>query len=292
MCEAATQDITRNQGGQCSVARGRTPPRSFLASAMKERIYYHRAYKTLAGPRRASILVLCLLAGGLSLAILLLHQEILQRFVWVAGEALHRCGVQAEVRAWPFLPPLVEDLPILDAVCVFPSRQLALAHFLVSLLVVLGAPQLRRLPRALTVYVVFLALLNAASAAFLLLAPQLYPYDIADFSLLYLGIELGIWVLTPLLLAWVLGPLPGAAVLKILLAAATAAYAMLFGAVRYAAFLYLLNELTILPMAALFFALGPLVDFVYLVAIYSLYVNLVALRLRSHPEAWRWLFSS
>jgi len=33
-------------------------------------------------------------------------------------------------------------------------------------------------------------------------------------------------------------------------------------------------------------------DIVYLVAIYSLYVNLVALRLRRTPESWRWLFSS
>ena len=45
-------------------------------------------------------------------------------------------------------------------------------------------------------------------------------------------------------------------------------------------------------MAAVFFALGPLLDFVYVVAIYSLHLNVLALRLRRRPETWRWLFSS
>jgi len=60
--------------------------------------------------------------------------------------------------------------------------------------------------------------------------------------------------------------------------------------VRYAAFLYLLDAITVLHMAAMFFALGPLIDFVYLVAIYAIYVNIVALRLGNKPEIWRWSF--
>ena len=40
----------------------------------------------------------------------------------------------------------------------------------------------------------------------------------------------------------------------------------------------------------MFFAFGPLIDFVYVVAIYSIYVNVLALRLQKTPEIWRWLF--
>jgi len=38
-----------------------------------------------------------------------------------------------------------------------------------------------------------------------------------------------------------------------------------------------------------FFALGPFADFVYVVSIYSIYLNRLAVKLKATPETWQWL---
>ena len=58
---------------------------------------------------------------------------------------------------------------------------------------------------------------------------------------------------------------------------------------RYAVFLWMLDRFSVLYMAVMFFALGPFADFVYVVSIYSLYLNRLALRLKRSPETWQWL---
>ncbi|MBU0742264.1 hypothetical protein KKG45_02725 [bacterium] len=257
---------------------------------MKDRIHYHRAYKKLAPIRRGSAALLFLLVAGLDACIAYWHEPILGRFVGVVARILAWCGIPATVTTWTFLPTWVTHMPVLDADGVFPSRRFALAAFVISVLLVVLLPRLRRVPKAISVYIVFLALLNTASAAFFVVAPHLFPYDVLDFSLLYMGTQFGMWLLLPVVMGVVLAPIPARTPEKFLVILLTVCYAAVFGAVRYAAFLYLLNAITVLHMAAMFFALGPLIDFVYLVAIYAIYVNIVALRLGNKPEIWRWSF--
>ncbi len=257
---------------------------------MKERIYYHRAYKKLAPLRRGPTVVLFVLVALLDACIAYWHAPILERFVGTVARILAWCGIPTTVTTWTFLPHWVTRMPVLDAEGAYPSRRFALAAFVISVLLVAALPHLRRVPKPVSVYIVFLALLNAAAAAFFVLAPQLFPYDVIDFSLLYMGTQFGIWLLLPVVMGVALAPIQAPAPEKMLVILFTVCYAAIFGAVRYAAFLYLLDAITVLHMAAMFFALGPLIDFVYLVAIYAIYVNVVALRMAKKPEIWRWSF--
>jgi hypothetical protein len=109
------------------------------------------------------------------------------------------------------------------------------------------------------------------------------------FTTLYLQMALGLWILLPLLVAVALGPLPGTTISKFGIALFTLLYSILFGTVRLAVFIYLLTRFSVMYMAAMFFALGPFIDFVYVVAIYAIYLNLLSLRMRERPEAWQWL---
>jgi len=257
---------------------------------MKDTIYLHRSYKKLDGlhsGRIAGLLVLVLL---LDLAVGIWHRPLLERFVAVVAWLASRAGLSSDVVVWRFLPSWVVRMPVVDATGAFPSRVFSLWTLLVSALVVLLLPHLRRLPKAIRVYGFFLGLLNVVAATFFVLAPQWYPYDVSDFSLLYMGTQLGIWLLLPVIMGLALAPVPAPTLEKFAVILGMLGYAVLFGAVRYATFLYLLRELTILHMAAMFFALGPLIDFVYMVAIYSIYLNIIALRLRERPETWRWSF--
>ncbi len=257
---------------------------------MKEQIYYHRAYKKLARLRKGPAVLLFLLVAVMDFLIAWFHQPLLGRFVTEVSRILDWCGISTTVTTWTFLPTWVTYMPVLDAAGVFPSRRFALTAFVISVLLVVIMPRIRPLPKAIRVYVVFLALLNVASSGFFILAPHLFPYDVLDFSLLYMGTQFGIWLLLPVVMGVALSPIHAPTLEKFLVIVLTVCYAALFGAVRYASFLYLLDATTVLHMAAMFFALGPLIDFVYMVAIYAVYVNIVAVRLQRKPEIWQWSF--
>lgn len=255
---------------------------------MKELIYYHRAYKKLARFRRGPAAALFLAVAVMDFLVAWFHEPLLGRFVRVVARMLEACGIETTVTVWTFLPTWVTHMPVLDAPGAFPSQRFALTAFVIYVLIVAIMPHVKSVPKAISIYIVFLALLNVASSGFFILAPQLFPYDVLDFSLLYMGTQFGIWLLLPVVMGMVLHPLPSPTAEKLLVILLSVVYATVFGAVRYASFLYLLNGITVLHMAAMFFALGPLIDFVYLVAIYAVYVNVVALRLRRRPEIWLW----
>jgi hypothetical protein len=68
------------------------------------------------------------------------------------------------------------------------------------------------------------------------------------------------------------------------------AYSFIFGFVRYAVYLVLLVKASTLYMAVLFFTFGPFFDFLYLVCIYSMYMNALTKRFdnRKRGAEWQW----
>lgn len=261
-----------------------------LRVIFKDRIFFHRAYKKLPRFSWWTLAKLLLLVGVFDASIFIYHRELTHGFITAVSGILLQCGIYTELLYYPFLPVVIRHMPILDSVLVFPSLELALYNLGIALLIIVILPRLYRLPRAIVVYTVLLSLLIAASATFFLLVPDRFPYQISDFSMLYMGTQLGMWLLIPLVLAIVLAPLPAYFLEKLVVIFLTVTYSVVFGAIRFAALLYLLNKVTVLYMAAMFFALGPLIDFFYVVAIYSVYVNILALRLQKAQEIWRWLF--
>jgi hypothetical protein len=256
---------------------------------VKSRVVFHRSYRTLPAPRVGHGLDLPVLVLPLEILLVLVHQPLLRGVVDVARRLIGACGIESTVAYEAFLPRVIESLPVLDLPARHPSAPFSWANLGVALGVLALVPLLGVLPRPLVVYLCFVSLLNAVSAGFFLLFPAHFPYDMVAFSALYLKLALGLWLLLPIVLALVLNPLPGGTPSKLLVVVSTLVYSILFATVRYAFFLYVLHEFSMLYMAAMFFALGPFVDFVYVVAIYSLYVNSVALRLKKEPANWLWL---
>ncbi|MDY0110159.1 MAG: hypothetical protein RBT60_09510 [Candidatus Krumholzibacteria bacterium] len=257
---------------------------------MKYHAYFHRAYRRMSRLSRGHVALMVLFVLVLEILLVLFYRPLIDRYIGAVGRLAAACGVPTSVLHYPFLPVLVEDFPILESGFVFPDTRLALMNFLVGVLVILIVPHVRRLWKPLRIYVVYLALLNSASAAFFLLWPGRFPYNMAEFSQLYMGTQLGIWFMIPLVMGLVLLPVPSSVGEKLLVMLATGAWALLFGVLRYASFLYIFDTGSVIYMAAMFFALGPFLDFVYMVAIYSIYLNLVALRVHGAEDTWRWSF--
>lgn len=261
-----------------------------VTPAMKDHAFFHRAYKRMDRLPRSHVVLMGLFILVLETLFVLFYRPLVDGYIDVVARLAAACGVPTIELRFPFLPVVVEDFPVLESLFVLPGRRFALVNFLVGVAIIAVVPHLQRVWKPLRIYLVYLALLNSVSAAFFLIWPAHFPYTVADFSQLYMGTQLGIWFMIPLVMGVVLLPVPAAVGEKMLVTLATGAWAVLFGMLRYAAFLYVFDTGSVLYMAAMFFALGPFLDFVYMVAIYSIYLNLVALRVQRQQGRWRWSF--
>ncbi len=139
-------------------------------------------------------------------------------------------------------------------------------------------------------YLMYILLINAVSSAFFVLVPFRFPYDFTTFSDLYMKTEVAIWFFIPVILAMALIPLPSNFFYKILVTISVLIYSVMFAVVRYILFLYILQKFSFVFMATLFFAFGPLIDFIYVVAIYSYYLSVVSGKNKNNAGEGQWLY--
>ena len=71
----------------------------------------------------------------------------------------------------------------------------------------------------------------------------------------------------------------------------TILYSLVFGIIRYILFLYVLQRFSVLYMALMFFVFGPFFDFLYLVGIYSIFINKMIELYESQAGKDEWLWS-
>lgn len=109
---------------------------------------------------------------------------------------------------------------------------------------------------------------------FFLLKPHGFPYGIHDFSQLYVKQQLGIWLAFIVIYGISTAFLGDKGyVYKVISTLLFGLYSFVFGIVRYIVFLYLLSNYSMLYMYVMYFTLGPLFDFLYLVEFYGILVN-------------------
>ena len=257
----------------------------------KKTIYYHRAYKKFKGTPTASRWTFFALWIFFDLAVLIGHAPILDSFILASGKLLQWLNCPFEVNLWQSRMVIIDYIPHLTMPIRFPGPGLALINFIVCVGIVIFLPRIKKMPRPIMVWSGFVAVINAIAAAYFILWPYLFPYDVAQFSLLYLGTELGIWLMIPIILAAAVAPLPAPIMEKAAVILLTLIYSVVFGIVRYVVFLFLLYKASVLYMAVMFFSFGPLFDFVYIVGFYAYYGKIISLRLKNDEEAWQWLYS-
>jgi hypothetical protein len=89
-------------------------------------------------------------------------------------------------------------------------------HVDFSTLLIVFVLAINKVPRLLAVYLTFISIINAISACFFILTPLDFPYTIADFCMLYIGTEVGLWLLIPVILSIALYAMPASLTSKFL----------------------------------------------------------------------------
>ena len=132
------------------------------------------------------------------------------------------------------------------------------------------------------------ATICSTSGFFFWLTPATFPYTAGDFAAAWCRAEFVVWMAIPLLYAVILSPLPLSPGATLLYSSQTVLYAMWFSAVRLTVLLIAFDIGGLIWMAPAYFFCGFLLDFLFIVAYYSLAVGRAARRLESNRQVWRW----
>lgn len=139
-------------------------------------------------------------------------------------------------------------------------------------------------------YLIYILLINVISSIFFVFIPFQFPYNIAIFSDLYMKTEVAIWFFIPVILTIALISVPSNLFTKLLVSIIAITYSIIFAAIRYILFLYILQRFSFVFMSTLFFALGPLIDFIYTVGIYSYYLSIISEKNKNSEGEGQWLY--
>lgn len=184
---------------------------------------------------------------------------------------------------------LIGNVSVAIAPGTYPSSLMSLINFLVALILMILLPRMHKF-KNVAIFLIFLAAIHMISGLFFTLIPYDFPYTAAEFSELYIKSEISMFLFIPFILAMAFLPLPASIFPKIVITIITLFYSIVFGTLRYVIFLYIIAKYSFIYMALLFFAFGPLIDFVYVVGIYSLYTSNLAQKLKGSKSIWKWLY--
>ena len=257
---------------------------------IKDTIYYHRAYRKETFSKKkvfwesigllSPVLLVLFLYPAITLYICRFSIFILSKY-FING----KIGILKSHY-------IFSSLYIASMYSLFHSPLFYLVFFLFSILALLIMFLFIKthIFKPVFLYLMYILLINAISSAFFVLVPFKFPYDLTTFSDLYIKTEVAIWFFIPVILAMALVPLPSNFFIKFLVSIAVLIYSVIFGVIRYILFLYILQKFSFVFMAALFFAFGPLVDFLYIVGIYSYYFSTVAEKNKNYAGEGQWLY--
>lgn len=245
---------------------------------------FHRSYRYVELPP-VSIGRNVLVALVPALVLVAFAQQIMSAHAALVTALLAWIGVPVRTRA-AALGSIPFTLPVLETPLpgTLDSATLAIVGGVIAAVALLTRSRVTP-GRVLTGIV---ALVCSTSGFFFWFFPQRFPYLAADFAGAWCRAEFIVWIVIPILFAVVLSPLPLSAGTTLMFSVETVLYAMWFSAVRLTLLLVLFHTAGSIWMAPAYFASGFLIDFLYVVAYYSLAVARASRSLSHNRDPWRW----
>ncbi len=209
-------------------------------------------------------------------------------------------GVKVLGNVFPGIPMNITTVsyPVFGAVdyivlpTVLPSFPFIVGNLCVVFVVLIFLSTGKRKGHPVAIYLMLSLMSHVVSCIFFLFGTNHFPYQMFHFSELYISQQISIWLIFIILSGLVTGFIGSKGyVYKTVTFLVTMLYSLVFGAIRYIVFLFILEQYSMLYMAVMFFVLGPLFDFLYLVCIYSFFINKMTKYYDSSKRRGEWKWS-
>jgi hypothetical protein len=259
-----------------------------MSKVAKSVILSHRSYRKITTSARPFVFQFFFIAIPLSLTVVFFYPEITMVVCEIARTILSPSfgGDSLKIVSYTYV---IGDASYITLPGTFPSILFSFINAIVSLLLLVLLPAIERF-KPLIIFCIVVSFIMFLSSAFFILVPDQFPYQGSDYSDLYIKQQISIWFFVPVIMGLAVLPLPSSLPSKIVTMVMTFLYSLAFGTIRYVVFLFIIGKISILYMAILFFVFGPLVDFVYIVGIYSVYAARVARKIKGNFTLWKWSY--
>lgn len=186
---------------------------------------------------------------------------------------------------------ILATIKFVDLPTIYPSESVSLINFAISLGIAIFCNTGSRQGKPVPIYMTIMATIHTINSVYFIFASNYFPYTVFEYSNLYIKQQIGIWLAFIVMMGLVTA-LQGKIgwLYRIGSFAAVMAYSFVFGIIRYVAFLYIIQQYSVIYMAMMFFVLGPFFDFLYLVWIYGIFMDKVIILQDSDKgrEDWQW----
>lgn len=259
---------------------------SIPSNGNKDKIYYSRTYRKLPQISRLHAFIMLLFVLVLDVLVFVFRRKLT---FWVSYTAWYLARFFEAGPGLAQVKFMGTHIFAVDTMAVYPGPEFAFANLFVSIIALALLGRVQRLGAPLAYWMFYAFIVHLVSSLFFIFFPQYFPYSILEITGLYMEVELVTWLLIPPIVLGSVFLYPVSMLGKALLILATLGYSFIFGAVRLAVFLFVLHYGSVIFMAILFFVFGSLVDFIYIVGFYSVYITRAANSLAGRRDVWKWL---
>lgn len=253
---------------------------------MKQTIRYARTYRYLLLNKIRTVVLFFLFVLPASAFWAFFSPEITRKIADISGEIL-ATGLGKGSFTIGVTDFSLGNISYLITEGMMPDILFSLGNFLVTLIVLFLLTFFLK-TRPVTIFVYIALLVHLCSCLFFIFFPELFPYSLSEYSELYMKQQIGIFICMTFVMGCVTSFLPIAPWKVILAVLGCGFYSFIFAIVRYTTFLFLMKEFSVIYMACMFFTFGPLIDFLYLVSIYSLVADHTSGTLAKNMGVWQW----
>lgn len=258
----------------------------------KEKIFYSRSYRRLKVDKfKTSLYFLVIVLPSLVLLLLNISN---------ISSLMSYLGIKVLGKYFPGIPMQIVGsqltslirLEHIELPTVYPSIGFSFLNLLVTLALILFVNSGKRKEKLISIYLTVAMTIHLINCIYFIFAANYFPYSALGYSDLYMKQQLAIWIMFIILTGLLTGFFGGVGfTYKIFTFLGTLSYSLIFGIIRYILFLYIIQKFSILYMAPMFFVFGPFFDFLYLVGIYSIFVNKMVELYDSTRGSGEWIWS-
>ncbi len=240
----------------------------------KERIYYTRTYRRIKMNIKNSILFLCLAVLPVLILFLFEVEHIIHILIGITHSLLSYVIPEENIRVLTTEYSVFWKIEYLDLPTVYPQFSFTCVNLIVCLMIFVVINLWRKTGKPFVIFSFYCLFIHVVSCVYFIFSKQTFAYTTGDYSSLYLKQQIGIWMMFIVMSGVILG-VWGDILLRhrIFSFLSICVYSLVFGALRYIVFMFVLYRFSVLYMAIMFFVIGPIIDFSYFVMIYAAFMN-------------------